>query len=162
MLIPELEEALSGQINRELYSSYVYLAMSAYFEKENLPGCAHWMRLQAKEEVEHAMKYYTYLFSRGGSINFKEIGAAPSHWNSVLDVFESAYKQEQEISRDTDHLVTLALSKQDHATTQFLQWFVAEQVAEEDVASTLVERLKRVGDDPASLVFLDNELAARV
>jgi ferritin len=161
MLIPELEDALNEQLNREFYSAYLYLAMSAFFEEESLPGCAHWMRLQAKEELEHGMKFYAYIFSRGGVVSLKAIDTAPSGWDSALSAFESAYKHEKEVSKDINKIADLSLAKKDHATSQFLLWFVAEQVEEEATSKALIDRFKRIGNEAAGMVFVDNDLASR-
>lgn len=162
MLLPELEDALNEQLNKELYSAYLYLAMSSYFESINLVGFASWMRAQSKEEVEHSMKYYDFLFSRGSSVELKTVDAPPSTWDSPLSAFEDAYRHEQDVTKDINQIVDLSIQKSDHATNNFLQWFVAEQVEEEASTSAIVEKLKMIGDEQAALVMVDRELSARV
>jgi len=162
MLLPELEEALNEQLNKELYSAYLYLAMASYFEAMVFPGMAHWMRLQAKEELGHSMKHYNYIFQRGGTVVLKTIDAPPVSWENTLAAFEDAYNHEKMITADINQLLSLSMSNSDHATTQFLQWFVAEQVEEEASASAIVHRLKRIGDDNmAGLMIIDRELSLR-
>lgn len=162
MLLPEIEEALNEQLNKEMYSAYLYLAMASYFESQVYPGMAHWMKIQAKEELGHAMKYYSYVFQRGGVVNLKTIDAPPATWDDALVAFEDAYNHEKIITSDINQLMNLAISHQDHATVQFLQWFVAEQVEEEASASEIVHKLKRVGDDnTAGLMIIDRDLALR-
>lgn len=162
MLLPEIEEALNEQLNKEMYSAYLYLAMASYFEAQVYSGMAHWMKIQAKEELGHAMKYYNYVFQRGGVVNLKTIDAPPTTWDNALVAFEDAYNHEKTITSDIHQLMNLAISHQDHATVQFLQWFVAEQVEEEASASEIVHKLKRVGDDnTAGLMIIDRDLASR-
>ncbi len=162
MLLPELEEALNEQLNKEMYSAYLYLAMASYFESQVFSGMANWMRTQAKEELGHSMKIYNYIFQRGGTVVLKTIDAPPVSWDSPVVAFEDAYSHEKTITADINQLVNLAISNTDHATVQFLQWFVAEQVEEEATSSSIVHRLKRVGDDnTAGLMIIDRELALR-
>ena len=162
MLLPELEEALNEQLNKELYSAYLYLAMASYFEANIFSGMAKWMQIQAKEELEHGMKYYNYIFQRGGSVSLKTIDAPPVSWDSPLLAFEDALNHEKSITSDIHQLLNLAMSHSDHATVQFLQWFVSEQVEEEASASTIVQKLKRIGDDnTAGLMIIDRDLSVR-
>ena len=162
MVKEKVQKALNYQLNRELYSSYLYLSMSAYFESTNLKGFANWMRIQAEEELMHAMKFYDYLTQRGGRITLSSIEAPPSEWDSALKTFEHVYTHEQKVTGLINNLVNLAIAEQDHATNSFLQWFVTEQVEEEASASGVVEKLKLVGDDAGGLFMLDNELGQRV
>lgn len=161
MLLPEVEDALNEQLNRELYSSYLYLSMSVYFESVNLKGFASWMRAQSKEELGHSMKYYSYIFDRNGLVSLRAVDAPPSNWDSPLSAFEDAYQHEQSVTQEINQLVDMAITKSDHATNHFLQWFVAEQVEEESTAHGLVERLRLAGEESAALVMIDKELEAR-
>lgn len=161
MLIPKIETALNEQMNREFYSAYLYLSMSGYFEFKNFPGFAHWMRIQAQEEMTHAMKYYTYIASRGGKVALASIDTPDSNWSSPLQVFEFALAHEQGVTRDINAIVDLALSQKDHATHYFLQWFVSEQVEEEATGEDVVSRLKLSGDNGPALMFLDREFGNR-
>lgn len=162
MIKKKMQEALNYQLNRELYSSYLYLSMSAYFQSINMKGFAHWMRVQTQEELAHAMKFYDYLVQRGGRVTLSPIESPPLEWGSPLEAFEHVYEHEQKVTGLINDLVALAISEQDHATNNFLQWFVTEQVEEEESASEVVEKLKLVGDATEGLFMLDKELGQRV
>ena len=162
MVNNKIEGALNQQLNAELYSSYLYLSMSAYFQSINLPGFANWMRVQAQEELVHAMKFYDFINERGGRVMLQQVKAPPAEWSSPLDVFENAYKHEQKVTGLINDLVNLAVGERDHATNIFLQWFVTEQVEEEASADEVVQKLKLVGDDSGGLFMLDGEMGQRV
>ena len=161
MLSKKMEEALNAQINAELYSAYIYLSMSAYFEAQDLPGMAVWMRSQNDEEVAHAMKIFTYVVDRGGRISLAAIDAPQTEWESPLAVFENAYKHEQHVTGLIHNLVKQAIEENDYATKNMLDWFVDEQVEEEASAAAIVSKLKMIGDNPPALMMLDKELGAR-
>lgn len=156
----EMIDALNTQVNKELYSAYLYLGMVSYFEHVNLKGFAAWMRVQSQEEVTHAMKIYDYVLERGGKVKLLAIDEPPQSWKSPLGIFEAAYEHEQKVTKMINDLVTLAIKLNDYATQNFLQWFVAEQVEEESSASEVVEKLKFAGDK-SGLLFLDAELGKR-
>lgn len=162
MIKGKIEKALNDQINAEMYSSYLYLSMSSYFSSINLNGFATWMRVQAQEELTHAMKFYDYVIERGGRVTVKAIEAPPAEWDSPLKVFEHVYTHEQKVTGLINDLVNLAIAEKDHATTAFLQWFVTEQVEEESSADEIVQKVKLVGDQGAGLLMLDQELGQRV
>jgi len=162
MLSEKMEAALNDQINAELYSSYLYLAMAAYFHDVNLAGFAHWMEAQALEEQIHAMKFYNFIYERGGRINLTAIAGPPVKWASPLNVFEDAYGHEQKVTALINNLVNLAIDERDHASNNFLQWFVSEQVEEEASADQVVRKLKLMGDAKGALFMLDQELAQRI
>jgi len=162
MLNKKIQPALNQQLIAELYSSYLYLSMSAYFQSINLPGFANWMRVQAQEELVHAMKFYNFINERGGRVMLQQIEAPPTEWSSPLDVFENAHKHEQKVTGLINDLVNLAVGERDHATNIFLQWFVTEQVDEEASADEVVQKLKLVGNDSAGLFMLDGEMGQRV
>jgi ferritin len=162
MLSEKLEKALNDQLNAELYSSYLYLSMSAYFQANNLAGFANWMRIQAQEELIHVMKFYDYIGERGGRVSLGAVEAPPSEWTSPLAAFEHVHKHEQMVTGLVNDLVNLAIDKRDHATNSFLQWFVTEQVEEEASADAVVQKLKLVGDDGGGLFLVDQELGKRV
>ncbi len=162
MVNKKIEGALNQQLNAELYSSYLYLSMSAYFQSINLPGFANWMRVQTQEELVHAMKFYDFINERGGRVILQGVEAPPAEWSSPLDVFENAYKHEQKVTGLINDLVNLAVGERDHATNIFLQWFVTEQVEEEASADEVVQKLKLVGDDSGGLFMLDGEMGQRV
>jgi len=157
-----IQDALNKQINPELYSSYLYLSMSAYFESINLKGCANWMRVQTQEELVHAMKFYDYLIERGGKVVLSSIESPPTEWPSPLAIFENAYQHEQKVTGLINKLVDLAIVEKDHATNNFLQWFVSEQVEEEASADEVVQKIKLMGDTHGGIFMLDRELAQRV
>lgn len=161
MLNDKMQAALNDQINEELGSFYIYLSMAAYFEAENLPGFAHWMRMQADEEMMHAMKIYDYIVGRQGRVLLKAIAGPETEWASPLAAFEGALAHEQHITGCIHRLVALARQEGDYGTDTFLQWFVTEQVEEEDNVSRAVEDIRRVADFPSGLFMLDRELGAR-
>jgi ferritin len=162
MIDEKMQEALNKQLNAELYSAYLYLSMSAHFRSVNLGGFANWMRVQAREELAHAMKFYDYVNERGGRVLLRPVDEPPSDWNSPLAAFEHVYQHEQKVTGLINKLVDLAVKARDHATNNFLQWFVSEQVEEEASADEVVRKLKLVGDDPSGLFMIDRELAQRV
>jgi ferritin len=157
-----MEEALNYQLNRELYSGYLYLAMAAYFDDQDLPGFANWMRIQAQEELSHAMKFYDYLVRRGGRAVMDAIEAPENEWESAVAVFEQVYQHEQMVTGLIHKLVDLALELSDHATNNFLQWFVAEQVEEEESSSGVLHKVKMASQSRSGLYMLDQELGQRV
>ena len=162
MLDEKMQTALNKQMNAELYSSYLYLSMSAYFQSISLPGFANWLRIQAQEELVHAMKFYDFINERGGRVMLQPVEGPPTEWSSPLDVFENTYKHEQKVTGLINDLVNLAVKEGDHATNIFLQWFVTEQVEEESSADEVVQKLKLMGDAKGGLFMLDREMAQRV
>jgi ferritin len=156
-----MQDALNEHLNAELYSSYLYLSMSASFESMNLAGFASWMRIQAQEELMHAMKFFDYIIERGGHAILSAVDGPQTEWDSTLAAFSQAYEHETVISDKINKLVDLAIKQSDHATNNFLQWFVAEQVEEEATADAIVQQLKLVGSDGPGLLMLDRELANR-
>ncbi len=162
MIGKKMEEALNGQLNAELYSAYLYLSMAAYFESADLPGFANWMRVQNLEEQFHAMKFYDQIIERGGRVSLTPIEAPPSDWDCPLAVFESTLEHEQKVTCLINDLVYLARDEKDNASEIFLQWFVNEQVEEEDNVSKVLEQLKLVKNSPQAMFILDKEMAQRV
>lgn len=161
MIKKSIEEALNKQINREYYSSYLYLSMSSYLESITMKGFAHWMRVQAREEMAHSMKLYDHLIAMNGRVLLQPIEAPPEEWKSTQDVFEQTYDHEQKVTAMISALMDLALEKKDYATAAALQWFVTEQVEEEGSALAILEQIKAVGDVPGLLFYLDHHLAKR-
>lgn len=162
MLNDAMDKALNKQINAELYSAYLYLSMSSYFESVSLAGLANWMRQQAQEEMFHAMKMYDFVNDRSGRVILQAIDQPEATWDSTLAVFENVLAHEQKVTGMINNLVDLALNLRDHATNNFLQWFVAEQVEEEASAGTIVDKLKLIGNDANGLFMLDSELGQRL
>jgi ferritin len=156
-----MQEALNKHANAEFYSSYLYLSMSAYFQSINLTGFAHWMRIQAREELAHALKFYDHVIERGGRASLQLVEAPPVQWDSPLAAFEDAYRHEQKVTGLINQLVDEAVQAKDHATNNFLQWFVSEQVEEEASADAIVQRLKLVGNQPGGLLMIDHHLGER-
>lgn len=161
MLSKKMEEALNKQVNAELFSSYLYLAMAADFEAKNLPGFAHWLKLQAKEENGHALKLYEYINDRRSRVTLAAIAAPPAEWATPLAAFEAVLAHEQKVTGLIHKLVELAAAEKDNATGIFLQWFVTEQVEEEKNADAIVAQLKMIGEAPHGLIMLDRALAQR-
>ena len=161
MLDPKIENAINEQVNAEIYSSLLYYSMSAYFESLSLKGFAHWLRVQALEELTHVQKFFTYIHERGGQGKMMPVEGPPTTWESPLQAFEAVYAHEVLVTGRINDLMTLSLSKNDHATTNFLQWFVGEQVEEESTADEVVQRLKLVDRAEAGLFFVDQEMDKR-
>ena len=161
MINTKIAAALNAQLNMEYYSAYSYLAMSAYFLTQNLNGFAHWMRVQAQEELTHGMKIYDFLDDREADIRLSTIDTPKQCWDSPLEVFEDSLAQEQKVSQSIYNIADLALSERDHATHTFLQWFIAEQVEEEAIVRELIDTIKLVGIEGNGLFLLDRDLAQR-
>ena len=155
-------DGINAQIKNELYSGYLYLAMSAHFEAENLEGFARWMRLQAQEELQHAMRLFDHVARMGGRVVLKAIDQPPSEFGSPLSIFQQALEHEREVTRQVYELYELAQREREHATELELQWFINEQVEEEDNAATAVDQLDLAGDNRAALLMLDREFGERM
>jgi ferritin len=154
--------AINRQINAELYSSYLYLSMSAYATNIGMKGTAHWLFVQAQEEATHAMRFYSYLNDQGAHAQMDAIAKPPTEFKSVLDVFENVLKHEKHVTALIHGLVDLAAKEKDPATAVMLQWFVTEQVEEESNATEIVGKLKLAGNNGGGLFMIDKDLAARV
>jgi ferritin len=161
MFSKKLENAINKQINAELWSAYLYLSMSAYFESINLSGFANWMRVQAQEEVNHAMKFYNHIIERRGRVLVSAIAATPTTWKSPLSTFDEAFKHEQKVTGMIENLANIAAAEKDYATTSMLNWFHDEQVEEELSTDTIVQKLKMIEKSTGGLFMLDRELAKR-
>ena len=156
-----VQEALNEQIKNELYSAYLYLSMAAYLESVNFKGFAHWMRVQHDEEVTHAMKFFDYVYDRGGRVTLKPIDQPPAEFASVIDVFQKTLAHEQHVTGLIGGLLETAAQEKDYATQAFLQWFVNEQVEEEKNATDLLARLRIAGERGSSLLWIDKEAGKR-
>ncbi len=161
MLSPKFQEALNRQINAELFSSYLYLSMSAWFESEDFKGMAHWMRIQTNEETAHAMRIFDFINDRGGVVALTEIEAPKTKWKSTLEAFEDAYEHEKKITQMINDLFNLAAAERDSAGHDFLEWFAREQVEEESAAQLIVAQLKLVGDSGVGQYMIDQDLGKR-
>lgn len=162
MISKKTQTELNKQINAEMYSAYLYLSMSAYFETLNLSGFANWTYIQYQEEMTHAMKMYHFVIERGGRVELDAIEAPKKEWKGSLDVMKEVYAHEQKVTGMINDLVDLAIQEKDHATNNFLQWFVAEQVEEEANADEIVSELEFIGENKQALLMLDRELRGRV
>jgi ferritin len=162
MLPKKMEKALNNQINAELYSAYLYLSMASFLNKINLSGFSNWMKVQFEEEQFHAMKFYDYVLERGGEVRLEAIKAPPHKWKSIIDVFEETKKHEEEVTKMINNLVDIAIKEKDHATVNFLQWFVEEQVEEEASVDELLSQLKLVEGNGSGLFMLDREAKQRI
>lgn len=161
MISKKMEEAINLQINEELFSSYLYLSMSTYFEGRSLLGFANWMRVQAQEEQFHAMKFFNYIHERGGKAELLAIEKPENDWESILVVFEETLKHEEHITSKINELVSIAMNENDYASQNFLQWYVDEQVEEEAAASEILEQIRFLGDNKHGLLMLDREFKTR-
>lgn len=162
MLSRKMEKALNNQVNAELYSSYLYLSMAAYFKNTGLNGFARWMECQALEELTHAMKFYGFLNERGAQALMTPIEGPPIRWESPLAVFDEVLKHEVKVTGLIHNLVDMAIKEKDHASNNFLQWFVSEQVEEEASATEVLQKLKLMEGAQGGLFMLDQELGQRI
>ncbi len=161
MINKSMQDAINDQINKELYSSYLYLSMAAYLEDRNLSGFAHWMRVQETEEREHAMKFYDFIVERGGRVILKAIEAPKTEWKSTLELAEEVAAHEAVVTASIHALYELALKEKDYSAQIMLQWFITEQVEEERNAAEIVSNLKLIEDRGTAILMLDHRLAKR-
>ena len=157
-----VRDGFNQQIKHELSSGYLYLSMSAHLDHENLPGFAHWMRLQAQEELEHAMRLFDYVLRRGGLVELDGIDAPRTDFGSPLTLFESVLEHERAVTGMIHGLFELSGKEGDWAAQQELQWFIGEQVEEEDAAATARDRVRMAGDDQAAMLMLDQQFGSRI
>ncbi len=162
MISKKVEKELNKQLNAELYSAYLYLAMSAWFQEKNLKGFAQWMYVQYQEETNHAQLFYNYILERGGTAEFPSIASPKSTWKNVVDVFSETLKHEQQVTSLINNLMNVSLTEKDHAASNFLQWFVNEQVEEEANVIDILEQLKMIEGKGAGLFMMDRELKLRI
>jgi len=161
MISKNMQDAVNEQINKELYSSYLYLSMSAYFSDKNLPGLAQWLRVQAEEERGHAMKFYDFLLDRGGRVLLKEIAKPGEMWNSTFEAFKEVQAHEAMITASINALYELAVKEKDYPTQILLQWFINEQVEEEKNAAGIVAQLELINAKDTAVLMLDHQLGKR-
>ena len=162
MLNETLLKALNDQVNFEFYSSYTYLAMAGYCESIDLPGFANFFRVQAKEELDHAMKFYDYVYQKNGSVELEMIEKPQGTYEGVVDVFVKGYAHEQLVTKRIYELTDIAYEAKEHATISLLKWFIDEQVEEENSFNALLKKVRRSEGNPAAIYLLDDELANRV
>lgn len=161
MISTKMQDAINAQIKAELESAYLYLSMSAFFQNENLPGFAQWMRLQSKEELEHALKFYDYLLERGADVTLLSLNQPEAKFASAEEVFDKTYKHEQLVTSLIHKLYELALAEKDYPSQILLQWYIEEQVEEEANASQILATLKMIENKPQALLALDHQLGNR-
>jgi len=161
MISAAMQKAINEQINKELYSSYLYLSMASFFEGQNLPGFAKWMYVQTGEEREHGMKFYEYLVDRGAKVELKAIAAPATVWKSSLEVFKEVQKHEAFVTASINALYELALGEKDYPSQILLQWFISEQVEEEKNAAEIVQQLELIDAKGTAVLMLDHQLGHR-
>ncbi len=161
MINEKLEKAFNDQINKELYSEYLYLSMQAYFERLNLKGFVNWMSVQVQEEHAHALGMFDYLNQRGGNVELEAIDKPETDWESPLAVFEKVLEHEEYVTSRINALMDVAEETKDRAAMSFLNWYLKEQVEEEDNVGNVLATLKLIGDDKKALLMLDKDLATR-
>ena len=162
MISKKVEKELNKQVNAEFYSAYLYLAMSAWFQDNNLKGFANWMYIQYNEESNHAQLLYHYILERGGKIEFPAIASPKASWKNVVEIFTETLKHEKHVTSLIHNLMNISIAEKDHAAANFLQWFVNEQVEEESNVIDILEQLKMIDGKGTGLFMIDRELKARV
>jgi ferritin len=162
MISPKIEKALNDQLNREMFSAYLYMSMSAHCHTAGLKGFANWFMVQYHEEMLHAMKIYEYILRQAGRVSLKTIQEPPGDFKTPLDMFESTLEHERYITRSINECMELAIAEKDHATQIFFQWYINEQVEEEENDNDIIAQLKLIGDNSQGLIMFDRELAARI
>ena len=161
MLSKAMQDAINEQIKNELYSAYLYLAMSAYSEANGMPGIAQWLRVQSQEEVSHAMKFFDFVNERGGRVVLHAIDQPPADFESPVQIFEATLEHERKVTAMIHRLYEIALQEKDYPAQVMLHWFIDEQVEEESTAGQILDTLKMIGDKGYALVALDRELGKR-
>jgi ferritin len=161
MITKAMQDAMNEQINKELFSSYLYLSMAAYFEGRNLSGFGHWMRVQADEEREHAMKFYNFILECAGRVTLKAIEGPKTEWSSSLEVAEEVAAHEAKVTASIHALYELAMQEKDYPAQVMLQWFISEQVEEEKNAAEIVADLKLIEERGTAVLMLDKQLGKR-
>lgn len=161
MITKKMETALNDQINKEFYSAYLYLSMSAYCNQLGLPGAEHWFRMQYDEEIAHMSKMFDYVMQHGGEAHLLQIDEPPREFGTLLNVFKESLAHEQFVTKRINALLDVAVEERDHASQVFLQWFITEQVEEESNVQEIVQRLSLAGDNGGALMMIDDKLAQR-
>lgn len=161
MITKRMEKALNGQINKEFYSAYLYLAMSAYCNKLGMPGAEHWFRMQYEEEVIHMTKMFDYVMQHGGEAHLMQVDEPPREFGTILETFAASLEHERFVTKSINELLDVAVEEKDHATQVFLQWYISEQVEEEANVGDIVDRLKLAGNSGGALMMLDDKFGQR-
>lgn len=157
----DINQALNHQIHMELESSYLYLALSAYYDSMDLPGFAHWMREQSREEYGHAMRLFDHLLTRRATVDLDALDKPAHGFTSPVKAFDKVLEHERSVTRAIHRLYDSALAEGDHATSVELHWFIQEQVEEEEAAADVAAQLRLAGDEPLGLLMIDHQLAKR-
>jgi ferritin len=161
MISQKIQDEMNQQIMHEMYSAYLYLAMSSHCEQSNLPGFAKWLRMQADEEMEHAMKFYDFIHERQGKVTLYAIDQPPTEFGAPLAIFEQVYEHEQKVTARIHHIYKLALEENDYPSQVFLHWFINEQVEEEANSSQILDTLRLIGESNNGIFMLDHRLSKR-
>jgi ferritin len=161
MISQKVQEAINGQIQAEMYSANLYLAMSVYCESKSLKGFANWLKVQYQEEMSHATKFITYLLDRNGKVRIATIDAPPSEFGTLSELFGKVLDHEQHVTQLIGKVYEVAVAEKDFAAQIFLQWFINEQVEEESNASEVIDKLAVIGEKTADILYLDKELSTR-
>lgn len=161
MISQTLQDAINVQINKEFFSSYLYLSMAAYFEETGLPGAAKWMYVQAGEEKDHAMKLFAHLVDRSGKVTLAALAAPETEWAGPMAAFKAVYEHEQEVTQSIHALYEVAVQEKDYAAQVLLQWFITEQVEEEKNALETIASMNRIEAHETAVLQLDHQLAKR-
>ncbi|MDD3802847.1 MAG: ferritin [bacterium] len=161
MISKKMAKEINDQIQRELFSEYLYLQMAAFLKGENFDGMAKWMTIQAKEEHSHAMKFFEFLYDRGENVILQKIDSPKNDFKSVLEVFKYAYGHELTVTKNINNLMALAKKENDYASESFLKWYVDEQVEEEASFDKIVKILQKIKDSGNGLIMLDKQLGKR-
>lgn len=162
MISEKMQDALNEQVNKEFFSAYMYLGMSAYCNGLGLPGFSHWMRMQYEEESLHVTKMYDYILDQGGTIHLKTIEEPPKEYGTPIEIFETTLEHEQFVTKSIHELMDLAVEERDYASQGFLQWYVGEQVEEEANVNDILAPLRMVGEDKGGLMMIDQQLSQRL
>ncbi|MFQ6047565.1 MAG: ferritin [Gemmatimonadales bacterium] len=161
MLPKAVQDALNEQIAREFYAAHLYLSMAAYFEATNLPGFAHWMRMQNKEEVEHAMRIFEFVVENGGRVKLKAVAEPPTEFDGPLAVMRKSLEHEQMVTAEIHRIYELAKKEKAYSAELLMHWFVNEQVEEERGVGDIIAQLEMAGESPPTLLMIDRHLASR-
>ncbi len=161
MINEKVAKLLDEQVGKEIASAYLYLSMASYLDAEDLPGFAQWMKVQAKEELGHAMKIYHYLYERGARVTLPAIEQPKTEWKSVEELFEHTYEHERKVTESIHNIYTAAKEVNDYGTLEFLNWFVKEQIEEESNAEQILRKVRKLKDSSMGIYMLDRELGSR-
>jgi ferritin len=161
MISKTMQAAINEQINKELYSSYLYLSMAASFASRNLPGFSKWLSIQSDEERGHGMRLYEHLIDRGGRVELKAIAVPVTDWPDNLKTFKEVQAHEAEVTASINALYELALKEKDYPAQVMLQWFITEQVEEEKNAAEIVQQLELLDARGTAVLMLDHQLGKR-